>query len=105
MSLLVPATAIAEAQAAMRMPRAAWAHIYRIRGLSTLDLHEGNADQVGDLAAPRLQHYPMQKLLTGPLMVGHVLREAIETNAAISTQIPELYGGHSVPVVLIEHPL
>lgn len=100
-SVLLPATAVAEAQAALKLPAALWDHIFKRPGVVVLSLTGYNAVAVGVLASPRLEHHPMQPVLTGPLMVGHVLREAVETNAVVFTRIPELYGGHDIPVTAI----
>ena len=98
LNVLLPATAVAEAQAAVSLPASMWNHVFGFRGVSTLNLHEHNAVEAGALAAPRLEHNPTQHVLTGALMVGHVLREAVATNGVIVTRLPELYGGHDVPV-------
>ncbi|MFF5293057.1 hypothetical protein [Paractinoplanes globisporus] len=97
-NLLLPAVAVAEAQAVLAMPGSMWDHIFAFRGVVVLELTGRNAVEAGTLARPRLQHHPVQPPLTGPLMAGHVLREAIDTNAVIVTRIPELYGGHDVAV-------
>ncbi|WP_308120962.1 hypothetical protein [Paractinoplanes bogorensis] len=97
-NMLLPASAIAEAQAAVRLPASTWDHILRLHGTVVLDLTGRNALEVGIFASPRLEHHPVQPLLTGPLMAGHVLQEAVETKAVIFTRIPELYGGHDVAV-------
>ncbi|WP_240669988.1 hypothetical protein [Actinoplanes solisilvae] len=99
--MLLPATAVAEAQAALKIPAALWDHIFKRPRAVVLNLTGYNAVAVGVLASPRLEHHPMQAVLTGPLMVGHVVREAAETNAVVFTRIPELYGGHEVPVTVI----
>jgi hypothetical protein len=100
-NVLLPAVAVAEAQAALRLPANLWDHIFRLSGVVVLDLTGRNAVEVGALASSRLVHHPTQPVLTGPLMVGHVLREAIETNAVVITRVPELYGGHDVSVTAI----
>lgn len=97
----LPATAVLEAQAALRAAPSMWHHFFRFPGLTVLDLTGHGALDAGVIAAARLEHHPMQPTLTGPQMVGQVVTEARALNAAIVTRIPELYGGHDVPVVVV----
>ncbi|MEU8244239.1 hypothetical protein AB0C07_38795 [Actinoplanes missouriensis] len=96
-----PATAVLEAQAALRAEYRMWQHFFRFPGVHVLDLTAHGALDAGDIAAARLMHHPMQPVLTGPQMVGQVVTEAVGMNATVVTRIPELYGGHDVAVVAI----
>lgn len=97
----LPATAILEAQAALRADDGMWHHVFRFHGVTVLDLTGDGALPAGRIASARLEHHPMQPALMGPQMVGHVVTEATAMNAVVVTRLPELYGGHDVAVVTI----
>jgi hypothetical protein len=99
--LALPATAVAEAQAVLRAESAMWFHIFAFRGLHELPLTWHGAVAAGRIAAPRLEHHPMQPALIGPLMVGQVVQEATSMNAVVVTRIPEAYGAYDVAVIAI----
>ncbi|XVU21009.1 hypothetical protein ACQPZJ_27490 [Actinoplanes sp. CA-054009] len=57
--------------------------------------------EAGSIAAPRLEHFPMQPALIGPIMVGQVVHEAREMDAVVVTRIPEAYGAYDVALHLL----
>lgn len=96
-----PASAILEAQVVLKATTAMWDHVLGSR-VCELPLQGHASIEAGDFARPRLENYPLHKVLTGPPMVGHVLREARVMTGAIVTAIPVNYGGHDVPLDVIE---
>ncbi|GIF08267.1 hypothetical protein [Actinoplanes siamensis] len=100
-SVVAPAAAVLEAQVVLKATPAMWEYMLD-RRVVELPLHGEASVEAGNYARPRLEHHPMCRLLTGPPMVGHVLREAKEMGGAIVTVIPENYGGHDVAVTVLD---
>ncbi|GAA0493471.1 hypothetical protein Ade02nite_21570 [Paractinoplanes deccanensis] len=100
-TLVMPALPVAEAQAAMRHPEKVWRHIFGRSGITEQALTWHGAIEAGLIAAPRLEHYPMQAALIGPIMVGQVVHEAREMGAVVVTTVPEAYGAYDVAVELL----
>ncbi|MEV4351166.1 hypothetical protein AB0J83_42455 [Actinoplanes sp. NPDC049596] len=96
LTLSLPALAVAEAQAALRFSDHVWQHIFGFSGLTEQPLTWNGALAAGVIAAPRLEHYPMQPALIGPIMVGQVVHEAREMKAIVVTRVPEAYGAYNV---------
>ncbi|MFF5081722.1 hypothetical protein ACFY36_32125 [Actinoplanes sp. NPDC000266] len=100
-SLTMPALAVAEAQAALRYSDNVWSHFFRLPGLNEQSLTWFGALEAGAVASSRLEHYPMQPALIGPIMVGQVVHEAREMGAVVVTRIPEAYGAYDVSLHLL----
>ncbi|GIE89568.1 hypothetical protein [Actinoplanes regularis] len=90
-----------EAQIVLNAATSTWDHLLAGRVLEPPLVGHASIE-AGDLARPRLENYPMHRVLTGPPIVGQVLREAFAMSGAIVTAIPENYGGHSVLLTVIE---
>ncbi|MEU8243939.1 hypothetical protein AB0C07_37265 [Actinoplanes missouriensis] len=100
--LSLPALAVAEAQAALRLPASTWYHFFGHRGVHEQALSWHGALNAGLLAATRLEHHPMQAALIGPIMVGQVVDEATAMHAPIVTRIPEAYGAYDVTLRVLD---
>ncbi len=100
-TISTPASAVLEAQVVLKATTSVWDHVLGGR-VCELPLQGHASVEAGNFARPRLENYPMHRVLTGPPMVGHVLHEAREMNGAIVTGVPFNYGGHSVPLVVLE---
>lgn len=96
----VPAGAVLEAQVVLKASTSVWDHMLAGR-VWEVALRGHASVEAGDLARPRLENFPMHRVLTGPPMVAQVLREAKAMGGTIVTTIPENYGGHSVPVSVL----
>ncbi|KUL28830.1 hypothetical protein [Actinoplanes awajinensis] len=101
-NLAVPTNAVLEAQAVLKATVSMWEHMLFRRSVIEVPLGIHAAIEAGNLARPRLEHHPMHRVLIGPPMVGHVLREALVMEGAIVTTVPEAYGGHDVPLTVID---
>lgn len=99
--LTLPALAVAEAQAALRLPLSTWYHLFGFPGIHEQQLTWNGAVEAGEIAAPRLEHHPMQPALIGPLMVGQMVAEATAMSAVIVTRIPEAYGAYRVSLLAL----
>ncbi|GAA2714356.1 hypothetical protein [Actinoplanes palleronii] len=99
-TVVVPALAALEAQVAVRAKVSIWDHLLKLPGLRDLDLPARTAIQVGDIAGPRLQRYPLHTELMAEQMVAQIVHEASQMNAVVVTRIPTLYRGY--PIVLME---
>ncbi|SNY55165.1 hypothetical protein [Paractinoplanes atraurantiacus] len=100
-ALTMPALAVAEAQAALRYSDKMWQYFFGISGLTEQTLSWFGALEAGSIASARLEHYPMQPALIGPIMVGQVVHEAREMDAVVVTRIPEAYGAYDVALHLL----
>ncbi|BAL87695.1 hypothetical protein AMIS_24750 [Actinoplanes missouriensis 431] len=100
--LAMPALAVAEANAVLRLEENVWYHLFASTNLHEQSLSWSGAVAAGAIAAPRLEHHPMQPALIGPIMVGQVVNEAISMNGVIVTRIPEAYGAYHVSVLALE---
>ncbi len=97
MSLVVPALAIAEAQAVLGAQPRMWDHVLAFPGLRVMDLTEHIAIEVGTTTAPALRANGGSTLL-GPLMVAQVVYEATTLNAVVVSGLPSAYTGFDVAV-------
>ncbi|MEU4560091.1 hypothetical protein AB0F72_17045 [Actinoplanes sp. NPDC023936] len=100
--LCLPALAVAEAQAALRLPARTWFYFFGQRAIHEQPLSWHGALAAGLLAAPRLEHHPMQAALIGPIMVGQVINEATLLHAPIVTRVPEAYGAYDVTLRVLD---
>ncbi|BCY10118.1 hypothetical protein [Actinoplanes sp. L3-i22] len=98
-TVVVPALAVLEAQAAVQMNLALWDHVLGLPGLRDLDLSPRTAAYVGDLAAPRLERNPLHTPLMAEQMAAQVAYEAIQMNAVVTTRIPGIYRGYAVSLM------
>jgi hypothetical protein len=87
--LLMPAVALAEAEAAVRVGSRMWEPFLRFPGTRTLELTEHTAIESGRL----------MDLL--PLMIAQVIYEARAMGAVVVTQTPEAYDGLNVAVMAV----
>ncbi|GLW30624.1 hypothetical protein [Actinoplanes regularis] len=100
-SVAAPAGAVLEAQVVLKATTSMWDHFLAHR-VFELPLSGHASVEAGDLARSRLENHPVHRVLTGPPMVGQVLREAFAMNGAIVTAIPENYGGHNVVLAILD---
>ncbi|MEU4695127.1 hypothetical protein [Actinoplanes sp. NPDC023714] len=98
----VPTVAIAEAQAVMALTSTSWEVVIGRPQVSELPLSALAAVDAGDIARARLLHHPVHTALIGPLMVGHVIREAKVMGGVVMTRVPEAYGAYDVSITVIE---
>ncbi|WP_430786935.1 hypothetical protein [Actinoplanes sp. G11-F43] len=101
MTLTLPSMAVAEAQAVLRAAPSMWHHIFAYPGIHEQPLTWNGAIDAGLIAAPRLEHHPMQPALIGPIMVGQIVDEATAMNAVVVTTLPEAYGAYNVALLVL----
>ncbi|MEV6305309.1 hypothetical protein AB0M02_38255 [Actinoplanes sp. NPDC051861] len=97
-NIAIPTNAVLEAQVILRCSQSAWNSMLNFDGVFELPLSLHAAREAGDLARPRMEFELPHRVLTGPPMVGHVLREALVTTGVIITSVPEAYFGHEVAI-------